>query len=79
MSMKTQIKNELHQLIDNCENEVLLTEAKELFKSETSSDWWDEMSETDRALILKSEIEYKEGKFTKHAMVMQELHEWIKK
>ncbi len=27
MAMKTQIKNELHQLIDNCENEVLLTEA----------------------------------------------------
>ena len=77
--METQIKNELHQLIDNCNNEVLLTEAKELLQSALENDWWDELSEEEKKLILKSETEFKEGKFTKHAMVMQELHEWIKK
>ena len=77
--METQIKNELHQLIDNCNDEVLLTEAKELLQSALENDWWDELSEEEKKLILKSETEFKEGKFTKHAMVMQELHEWIKK
>ena len=77
--METQIKIELHQLIDNCNDEVLLTEAKELLQSAPGNDWWDELSEEDKKLILKSETEFKEGKFTKHSMVMQELHEWIKK
>ncbi len=36
--MDTQIKIELHQLIDNCENEVLLTEAKELLQSQLANE-----------------------------------------
>jgi hypothetical protein len=76
--METQIKKELHQLIDNCENEIL-TEAKDLLQSESANDWWDELSETDKDLLMESEKEYEKGKFITHASLMQEFKEWKKK
>jgi len=36
--METEIKQQLHNLIDNCDNEILLTEAKELLESK-ENDW----------------------------------------
>ena len=36
--MQTDIKQQLHNLIDNCDNEILLTEAKELLESK-ENDW----------------------------------------
>jgi hypothetical protein len=76
--METQIKKELHQLIDNCENEIL-TEAKDLLQSESANDWWDELSVTDKDLLMESEKEYEKGKFITHASLMQEFKEWKKK
>ena len=31
--MNSDMKNELHKLVDNCDNELLLSEAKSLFES----------------------------------------------
>jgi hypothetical protein len=76
--METQIKKELHQLIDNCKNEIL-TEAKDLLQSESANDWWDELSVTDKDLLMESEKEYEKGKFITHASLMQEFKEWEKK
>ena len=75
--MDALIKKELHQLIDSCENEVLLSEAKELLQS--SNDWWNELSETDKSLLMESEAAYESGKFTSHDELMQEIKGWKKK
>jgi hypothetical protein len=77
--METQIKKDLHQLIDNCENEMLLAEAKELLETPFSNDWWDELSDGDKSLLLKSEAEYEKGQVINHTTLMQEFKEWRKK
>ncbi len=40
--MNNAIKQELHQLVENCNNELSLEEAKALFQCE--KDWWEELT-----------------------------------
>lgn len=75
--MSNSIKQELHKLIDQCNNQVLLEEAKELLKTEI--DWWDELSEQDRNLVMESEIQYEKGDFVTHQELMQRFEEWKNK
>ena len=77
--MEAELKKELHQLIDNCDNEVLLAEAKELLQSADVKDWWDELTEEDKNLVMESESEYEKGNFINHAELMQQFEEWKKK
>ncbi len=77
--MDSQIKKELHLLIDKCENQILLAEAKELLEAPLANDWWDELSDYDKKQILKSEVEYEKGQFIPNKKLMQELKEWRKK
>ena len=74
--MNSEIKNELHKLIDNCDNELLLSEAKSLFESKEIKDWWNELSEEDKNLVLESEAEYEKGNFISHQKLMQQLKTW---
>lgn len=67
--MSNSIKQELHELVDKCDNEILLEEARELLQS--SNDWWDELSETDRNLVMESEVQYSKGDFINHRDLMQ--------
>ena len=62
--MKDSIKLELHQLVDKCDNELLLEDARELLQS--GKDWWEDLSETDKNLVMDSETEYKKGNFVSH-------------
>ena len=48
--METSLKQELHKLIDKCDNELLLEEAKVLLQSD--KDWWDELSDEIRISLL---------------------------
>ena len=77
--MEAALKKELHQLIDSCDNEVLLAEAKELLQSADVKDWWNELSEEDKNLVMESESEYEKGNFINHAELMQQFEEWKKK
>jgi hypothetical protein len=77
--MEAGLKKELHQLIDNCDNEVLLAEAKELLQSADVKDWWDELTEEDKNLVMESESEYEKGNFINHAELMQQFEKWKKK
>ena len=77
--MEAALKKELHQLIDNCDNEVLLAEAKELLKSADVKDWWNELSEEDKNLVMESDSEYEKGNFINHKELMQQFEEWKKK
>ena len=71
--MNADIKNELHKLIDNCDNEMLLSEAKTLLESDKEiKDWWDELTEEDKNLVMESEAEYEKGNFISHKDLMQQ-------
>jgi hypothetical protein len=78
--MDNQLKKELHQLIDQCDNELLLAEAKELLRSTPDiKDWWDELTQEDKNILLESEAEYEKGNVIKHEDLMNEFKAWKKK
>lgn len=75
--MNNDIRNELHKLIDDCDNELLLSEAKTLLESNRQvKDWWDELTEEDKNLVMESEAEYEKGNFTSHKELMQQFEAW---
>lgn len=75
--MDNSIKQELHELIDKCDNEMLLEEARELLQ--VNKDWWEELSDQDKNLIKESEAQYGKGDFISHQQLMQRFEEWKKK
>lgn len=75
--MDITIKKELHQLIDKCDNEKLLEEAKVLLQSD--KDWWDELTDEDRSLVMESEDQYGKGDFVSHEELMNRFEAWKKK
>ena len=75
--MSNPIKQELHELVDKCDNEILLEEVRELLQS--GKDWWDDLSETDRNLVMESETQYNKGNFVNHQELMQRFEEWKRK
>jgi hypothetical protein len=75
--MGDSIKKELHELVDKCDNELLLEEAKALLQSD--KDWWDELSEEDKNLVMESEKQYGKGNFISHHELMQRFEAWKKK
>lgn len=77
--MEVTLKKELHHLIDNCNNEMLLAEAKELLQSANVKDWWDELTQEDKNLVMESETEYQKGDFINHKDLIQQFKEWKEK
>jgi hypothetical protein len=68
------IKQELHQLIDNCSDESLLKDAKLLLKDQDASyDWWDDLSEEDKHLLQESDAQYERGEYITFSELMGQL------
>ncbi len=72
-------KQELHQLINTCDNEIVLAEVKDLLQSEDVKDWWDDLNPEDKNLVLESEMQYEKGNIITHATLLQQFEEWKKK
>lgn len=72
-------KEKIHELINNCHNEILLSEVKELLQSSDTNDWWNDLSSEDKNLVMESEMQYKEGNFITHDALVQQFEEWKKK
>lgn len=68
--MNLLVKKELHKLADDCDNEILLEEAKELLLSSTVKDWWEELTFEDKNLIMESESQSIKGDFISHQELM---------
>jgi len=77
--MNLSVKQELHKLIDECDNEVLLEEAKELLLSAGVKDWWEELTVEDKNLVMESENLYHKGDFISHQELMKQFDEWKNK
>lgn len=74
------IKRELHQLIDKCDNELILEEAKALLETDKAvDDWWDELTEEDKNMVRESEVQYGKGNYISQKELMQRFEEWKKK
>jgi len=72
--MSTRIKEDLHLMIDLCNNRSLLEEAKSLLQDlEPQKDWWDDLTEEDQTLVRESEAEYKRGNFITFSELMQQI------
>lgn len=72
-------KEQIHELINNCNNEILLSEVKELLQSSDINDWWEDLSSEDKNLVMESEMQYKKGNFITHGALVQQFEEWKKK
>jgi hypothetical protein len=78
--MKPELKQKLHLLIDNCNDEYLLEEAKAVLESNNSGkDWWDELSEEEKEEFLEGEEEHEKGHSVTHHRLMHQFGEWRKK
>lgn len=77
--MQHTVKQELHELVDKCNDELLLKEAKDLLSSEVPHDWWDELSDNDKSLLLQSEKEFEAGDYIPHQQLMQQFEQGRKK
>jgi hypothetical protein len=51
-----------------------IKDARELLQS--NNDWWDELTETDKSLVLRSEDQYNKGNFVSHDELMQRFEQW---
>ena len=78
--MHPELKQKLHLLVDNCNDEYLLEEAKVVLESDkTGKDWWDELSEEDKEQFLEGEEEHEQGHPITHNRLMHQFGEWKKK
>ncbi|MBA3675614.1 MAG: hypothetical protein H0W75_11790 [Chitinophagaceae bacterium] len=71
-------KQELHQLINTCDNEIVLSEIKDLLKSKEVKDWWEDLTSDDKNLVMESEMQYDKGNFISHDKLVQQFEEWKK-
>ena len=72
----TEIKSYLHQLISDMDDESLLNKAKSLLTSLVKGkevDFWDELSDEDKADIDAGSKDIEEGRTFPHEEVMKEI------
>ena len=75
--MNSSLKQELYQLINNCNDESLLQQVKALLLQTNSvKEWWDELIEEDNYSITESEKQVEHGDFIIHANLMQQFEVW---
>lgn len=78
--MNPDLKQKLHALVDNCNDEFLLEEAKAVLESDQSGkEFWDELDEEDKDIFLGTEEEHEQGHSITHHRLMHQFNEWKKK
>ena len=71
--MNSSLKEELYQLINNCNDESLLQQVKALLLQTNSvKEWWDELTEEDNYSIDEDEKQVERGDFISHTNLMQQ-------
>ncbi len=76
--MVPDLKQKLHKLIDNCNDEFLLEEARAVLESpQTAGEFFDELDEEDRDYFLEGEDEHDKG--VQHHRMMHQFEAWKKK
>lgn len=77
--MVNDLKQKLHKLIDNCNDEILLEEARAVLESnQTGKDFLNELDDEDRDAFLEGEEELDNHSIT-HNRLLHQFGEWKKK
>jgi len=67
-------KQELHHLIDLCDNASQLEDIRSILQDQDPSyDWWDELSEKEQNLVRESEEQYERGEYISFSELMSQL------
>ncbi len=81
----TEIKNDIHHLIDEFQNEKILLQFYELLKTmkdnnEQDRDFWDQLSEEQKQDLDLAMLESEDEKnWISHEEVMKDAKQWLKK
>jgi hypothetical protein len=73
------LKSQLHQLIEDADEQELLEIYKKINPEPGSGNWWAELSETQKARILESEQQYRKGEVISNEAVLQKIQQWLQK
>lgn len=77
--MNPDLKQRLHLLVDSCNDDFLLEEAKAVLEAnETGKEFWDELDEEDKESFLEAEEEHEQGHSMTHHRLMHQFEEWKK-
>ena len=78
--MAPELRQKLHQLVDSCNDEFLLEEARAVLESsQTGKDFFDELDEEDRESFQEGEEEHEGGPRVTHNRLMHQFNEFKKK
>ena len=78
--MAPDLKQKLHKLIDNCNDDFLLEEARAVLESpQTGKDFFEELDDEDRDTFLEAEEEHEKGHAETHQRLMHQFEGWKKK
>lgn len=78
--MAPDLKQKLHMLIDSCNDEFLLEEARAVLESpQTGKEFFNELDDEDIETFLEAEEEHEKGHVATHNRLMHQFEEWKKK
>jgi hypothetical protein len=69
------IKMEIAQLLSSSQDESILSEVRQLLQMPTH-DWWDELSESDKAAVDRAEADIAAGRVFSHRDILADLEQW---
>ncbi|MCF8307630.1 MAG: hypothetical protein K9I68_01335 [Bacteroidales bacterium] len=75
----TELRADLHNMIDKISDREILQAIKTLLseKATTKTDWWDNISDEERAEIKQGLSEADNGEVTLHEEVMRKYKKWL--
>ncbi len=75
-----ELKNELHRLVVNTEDEIILENVRAYFLNLTSQeDWWDTLSEPQQSLVHDSIRQLDNGQTSTHQAVRERISKLLTK
>jgi hypothetical protein len=78
--MTSDLKQKLHRLIDACNDEFLLEEARAVLESpQTGQEFFEELDDEDRETFLEAEEEHEQGHTATHNRLMHQFEAFKKK
>ena len=78
--MNPDLKQKLHTLVDSCNDEFILEEAKAVLESyESGKEFWQELDEEDQDTFLGSEEEHEQGHSITHKRLLHQVGGFKKK
>jgi len=71
-----ELKNNLHRLIVETDNQSVLQYVEDIFKSMAAAkgDWWDELSEQDKSSVNRGLQQLNDGAVSRHDEVMDRVN-----